>query len=130
MLTDTVPDADTARVAAAAVASSGISQKPTISSVPQTKNIESRERNFLAYGEDFWFNRHTTAASLERIRREDLLTFHHEWVHPRNFIVSISGDFDRKAMLKRLDGVFAAWPHLGKKTPPVPQQQPVVVAQG
>ena len=88
-----------------------------------SRNIESRERNFLAYGEDFWFNRHTTAASLEGIRREDLLAFHHEWVHPRNFVVSISGDFDREAMLKRLDGVFAAWPHPGKKTPPVPQQR-------
>jgi len=88
-----------------------------------SRNIESRERNFLAYGEAFWFNRHTTAASLESIRREDLLAFHHEWVHPRNFIVSISGDFDRDAMLKRLDGVFAAWPHPGKKAPPVPQER-------
>jgi|TARA_B100000678_G_scaffold187286_1_gene156565 predicted Zn-dependent peptidase len=88
-----------------------------------SKNIESRERNFLAYGERFWFNRHTTAASLESIRREDLLAFHHEWVHPQNFIVSVSGDFDRDEMLKRLDGVFAAWPHPGKKAPPVPQDQ-------
>ena len=88
-----------------------------------SKNIESRERNFLAYGERFWFNRHTTAASLENIRREDLLAFHHEWVHPQNFIVSVSGDFDRDEMLKRLDGVFAAWPHPGKKAPPVPQEQ-------
>ena len=88
-----------------------------------SKNIESRERNFLAYGERFWFNRHTTVASLESIRREDLLAFHHEWVHPKNFIVSVSGDFDRNEMLKRLDGVFAAWPHPGKKAPPVSQEQ-------
>ena len=88
-----------------------------------SKNIESRERNFLAYGERFWFNRHTTAASLESIRREDLLAFHHKWVHPQNFIVSVSGDFDRNEMLKRLDGVFAAWPHPGKKAPPVSQEQ-------
>ena len=88
-----------------------------------SKNIESRERNFLAYGERFWFNRHTTAASLKSIRREDLMAFHHEWVHPQNFIVSVSGDFDRDEMLKRLDGVFAAWPYPGKKAPPVPQAQ-------
>ena len=88
-----------------------------------SKNIESRERNFLAYGEGFWFNRHTTAVSLKSIHREDLLTFHHDWVHPQNFIVSVSGDFDRDEMLKRLDDVFAAWPHLGKKAPPVPQER-------
>ncbi|GIR37214.1 MAG: hypothetical protein CM15mP49_25990 [Actinomycetota bacterium] len=39
MLTDTVPDDDTAMVAAAAVASSGISQKPTISSVPKQSTL-------------------------------------------------------------------------------------------
>jgi len=88
-----------------------------------SRNIESRERNFLAYGENFWFNRHITAASLESIRREDLLAFHHQWVHPRNFVVSISGDFDRDAMLERLDGVFAAWPHPGEKAPSVPQER-------
>ena len=88
-----------------------------------SKNIESRERNFLAYGNRFWFNRHTTAASLGSIRREDLLSFHHKWVHPQNFIVSVSGDFDRNEMLKRLDDVFAAWPHPGKKAPPVSQEQ-------
>jgi len=88
-----------------------------------SKNIESRERNFLAYGEGFWFNRHTTAASLESIRREDLLAFHHDWVHPQNFIVSVSGDFDRDEMITRLDGVFAAWPYPGKKSLPVPQVQ-------
>jgi len=88
-----------------------------------SRNIESRERKLLAYGDGFWGNRHTTAASLEGIRREDLLAFHHDWVHPRNFIVSISGDFDRAAMLERLDGLFAAWPHPGKKAPPVPQDR-------
>ena len=87
-----------------------------------SRNIESRERKLLAYGEGFWGNRHTTAGSLEGIRREDLLAFHHEWVHPGNFILSISGDFDRDEMLERLDGVFAAWPHPGKKAPPVPQE--------
>lgn len=88
-----------------------------------SRNIESRERKFLAYGEDFWGNRHTTAPSLESIRREDLLAFHHDWVHPRNFILSISGDFDRDAMLERLDGLFAAWQHPGKQAPPVPQDR-------
>jgi predicted Zn-dependent peptidase len=88
-----------------------------------SRNIESRERKYLAYGEDFWGNRHTTAASLESIRREDLLAFHHDWVHPRNFILSISGDFDRDAMLERIDGLFAAWPHPGKQALPVPQDR-------
>ena len=87
-----------------------------------SSSIESRERAHLAYGDQFWYNRHVTAASIESIRREDLLAFHHKWVHPKNFIVSVSGDFDRDEMLKRLDGVFDRWPHAGEKAPPVPQK--------
>ena len=88
-----------------------------------SSSIESRERNFLAYGDDFWFNRHTTSASIQNIRREDLLEFHHKWVNPKNFIISVSGDFDRNQMLKRLNRVFDSWPHGSQLAPEVPQQQ-------
>ena len=87
-----------------------------------SSSIESRERSHLAYGNAFWYNRHVTAASIESIRQADLLEFHHKWVHPKNFIVSVSGDFDRDEMLKRLDGVFAKWPHNGETAPTVPQK--------
>ena len=87
-----------------------------------SSSIESRERSHLGYGDEFWYNRHITANSIESIRREDLLAFHHKWVHPKNFIVSVSGDFDREEMLRRLDGVFARWPHEGEKAPSVPQK--------
>ena len=87
-----------------------------------SSSIESRERAHLGYGGEFWFNRHVTAASIESIRREDLLAFHHKWVHPKNFIVSVSGDFDRDEMLRRLDEVFVRWPHEGDKAPAVPQK--------
>ena len=87
-----------------------------------SSSIESRERSHLAYGNAFWYNRHVTAASIESIRQADLLEFHHKWVHPKNFIVSVSGDFDRDEMLKRLDGVFAKWPHNGETAPAVPQK--------
>ncbi|MDP6892833.1 MAG: pitrilysin family protein [Verrucomicrobiota bacterium] len=88
-----------------------------------SSSIESRERNFLAYGNDFWFNRHPTTASIETIRREDLLEFHHRWVNPKNFIISVSGDFDRDEMLKRLNRMLDPWPHEGRLAPDVPQRQ-------
>ena len=88
-----------------------------------SSSIESRERNFLAYGDNFWFNRYLTDVSIESIRREDLLEFHHKWVHPKNFIISVSGDFDRDEMLNRLNRVLDSWPHKGQLAPQVPQQQ-------
>jgi len=82
--------------------------------------IEAREQNFLAFGEQFWANRHPTEASVNSISREDLQAFHKKWFHPGNFIVAASGDFDRQAMIQKLDSLFADWPFAGQAAPPVP----------
>ncbi|MCI0746901.1 MAG: insulinase family protein [Verrucomicrobia subdivision 3 bacterium] len=83
-------------------------------------NIEAREREFLAYGEKFWANRYPTEASVNSITQEDLRSYHRTWVHPANFVVAASGDFDRKVMLEKLEQLFAAWPFKGSNAPPVP----------
>jgi zinc protease len=83
-------------------------------------DIESREREFLSYGENFWAARQTTEASLKSITRDDLLTFHRKWFAPSNFVVAVSGDFDRAAMLEKLNALFAQWPFRGESAPLIP----------
>ncbi|HVY71493.1 MAG TPA: pitrilysin family protein [Verrucomicrobiae bacterium] len=83
-------------------------------------DIEGRERPFLAYGENFWINRHSTAASIESITKADLETFHHKWFHPTNFVVAVNGDFDRAAMVGKLEALFADWPFKGDAAQPIP----------
>ena len=83
-------------------------------------DIEARERDFLAYGERFWGNRHPTEASVTSLTREDLQEFHRKWVHPRNFVVAASGDFEREAMVSKLEVLFDNWPFPGEASPPVP----------
>jgi predicted Zn-dependent peptidase len=83
-------------------------------------DIEGRERMFLAYGEDFFVNHHTTAASVEAISQADLRACHQKWVHPANFVVAASGDFDRADMVARLEKLFSDWPFKGETAPPVP----------
>ena len=83
-------------------------------------DIEGREREFLSYGEDFWVNRHTTETSVQALTREQLRAFHQRWFHPANFIVAASGDFDREAMIQKLETLFADWPFRGDTPPPVP----------
>lgn len=83
-------------------------------------SIEAREIGFLAHGDAFWANRLPTAASLDRIRREDLIRFHRQWFHPSNFVVAASGDFDRDAFIGKLEALFADWPFTGPPAPPVP----------
>jgi predicted Zn-dependent peptidase len=82
--------------------------------------IEGREYGFLAFGENFWGNRYSTASSVESITREDLEGFHRKWFYPSNFVVAASGDFDREQMVRKLEELFSNWPHAGEKPPPIP----------
>jgi len=86
----------------------------------QSAAIEEREKNFLAFGENFWANRLPTAASVDAITRADLVRFHRQWFHPANFVVAASGDFDRDQMTKKLTALFADWPFAGATPPPIP----------
>ena len=84
------------------------------------RDIEAREREFLAYGEKFWANRYPTEASLKVLTQDELRQFHKTWVHPANFVVAAAGDFDREAMIKKLEQLFANWPFKGSKAPAIP----------
>ena len=82
--------------------------------------IEGREQSYLALGERFWVNRQNTEASVNSVTLDDVREFHHKWFHPANFIVSASGDFDRAAMIQKLEKLFADWPFTGDKSPAIP----------
>jgi predicted Zn-dependent peptidase len=86
-----------------------------------SSDIEARERDFLAYGEHFWANHLNTEASVNRVTLEDIRAFHQKWFHPANFVVAVSGDFDRAAMVGKLEELFADWPFTGDKAPAIPK---------
>jgi predicted Zn-dependent peptidase len=83
-------------------------------------DIEQRERRFLAFGEDFWSNRLETKGSIDAITREDLIAFHRQWIHPKNFVFAVAGDFDVADMKARLNRLIASWPFTGEAAPPPP----------
>jgi predicted Zn-dependent peptidase len=83
-------------------------------------DIEARERGFLAFGEKFWANHYSTAASVESLTRNDLETFHRQRFAPGNFIVAVNGDFDRDEMVRKLETLFADWPFAGQTPPLIP----------
>jgi len=82
--------------------------------------IEGRERRFLAYGTNFWVCRQTTESSVNAITRDDLLAFHRRWVHPSGFVVAVSGEFEKDAMVAQLETLFGNWPQAGEKPPAIP----------
>jgi len=82
--------------------------------------IEGRERRFLAYGTNFWVCRYTTEASVNAITQDAVRAFHRRWVHPVNFVVAVSGDFEKDAMVAQLESLFGDWPYAGEKPPAIP----------
>ncbi|HBU59114.1 MAG TPA: hypothetical protein DEB48_04640 [Verrucomicrobiales bacterium] len=85
-----------------------------------SRNIERRELVRLAYGDHFFRSQSPTKASIDSITVSDLRSFHRDWFHPGNFVVSVSGDFDRKEMVLKLEKLFSDWSPKGKTAQPVP----------
>ena len=77
-----------------------------------TSAIEDREADYLAQGETFWANRYSTSNSVESITRRDIRDFHFQWFWPSNFVIAVTGDFERNAMVSKLEKVFAGGPPL------------------
>jgi zinc protease len=96
-------------------------------------SIAQYQMGFLLFGENHFAGRaDITAASLEALTREDLLVFHHRLLHPSNLVVSVSGKFNRKALLERLNatlGTLKAGPD-AQVSPKVPtpdfQRKPAI----
>jgi zinc protease len=86
----------------------------------ESSNIEGRERGFLAFGEQFWANQYSTAASIEGLTKADFQEFHRKWFHPDNFVIAVNGDFDKSVMESQLNLFLRDWPFTGPKPPPIP----------
>jgi predicted Zn-dependent peptidase/outer membrane lipoprotein-sorting protein len=73
-------------------------------------SIAARESIKLAYGPNSPYARQAEYATILAVKRDDLLAWHKQYVHPNNMIVGISGDFDSAAMEAKLKTAFASWP--------------------
>jgi zinc protease len=90
----------------------------------ESGDIEEREWSALQRGEGHWSNRWTTKSSIEGITLADLRGFQQRYMGPRNFILAVSGDFDRPTMVKKLESAFGKWPTPGERpgTPAAPTE--------
>ena len=67
-----------------------------------------------------------TIASLQRIERRHLETFHADHFRPNNLMLAVSGDFDRQQLLEQLADFFGDWPAgevAEQPLPPVPESR-------
>jgi len=87
----------------------------------RTDAIEAREWSRLMYGADHFTAKETIKASIESITREDMLAFHQKYYQPGGFILAVSGDFNTKDMLARLEAATRGWAANKQAVPDVPK---------
>ena len=75
----------------------------------QPDAIAAREAAKLAYGTNNPYARVPEYATVAAVKRQDLVEWHHNYVHPNNIILGVVGDFDSVAMEARLRQVFGSW---------------------
>ncbi len=72
--------------------------------------IATRESRKLAYGANNPYAREPEYVTVAAVTRQDLVDWHHTYVHPNNIILGIVGDFDSAAMEAKLRQVYDGWP--------------------
>jgi zinc protease len=73
-------------------------------------SIAGRESAKLAYGKDNPYAREAEYATIDAVKRDDLVTWHKTYGYPNNMIVGVAGDFDSAAMEAKLKSAFGSLP--------------------
>ena len=89
------------------------------------EEIASREFYKLIYGSNSPYARTVEYETLDRIDREDLVTFYQQYFHPENMILGVVGDFDSEQMRSLIAETFGDWkPNPLAENPPLPSVSP------
>jgi predicted Zn-dependent peptidase len=64
--------------------------------------------------------RFATVESVQAIARDDLVAFHQAWYGPSVTVLAVTGAFDTKAMIQRLDELFGDWDAEVRDPPDLP----------
>src|SRR6266576_1922401 len=76
----------------------------------EISDIAGRESVKLAYGAHNPYARVPEYATVGAVTRQDLLDWHHTYVHPNNIILGSAGDFDSAQVEAKLRSAFGDWP--------------------
>ncbi|MGQ9738044.1 MAG: M16 family metallopeptidase [Armatimonadota bacterium] len=88
--------------------------------------IASREFAGFVYGTNHPLGRVPTMQTVQGITRQHLIAWHRKLVTPRNLWIAITGDFDRRVVLRELHQLFGAWKGSSPALPTIapPKDQP------
>jgi zinc protease len=79
--------------------------------------ISQREFSSLVYGPKNSYGWEMEYATLDNIKRDDVVAFYTRYFFPSNVILAVQGDFSAPEMKARLEKLFSGW---NSQQPPVP----------
>jgi zinc protease len=84
-------------------------------------NIANREFNKLIYGSQSPFSRQSEYATVDAIRREDIVGFYKTYFHPDRMLLAVWGDFSSKQMVNKIKTLLGDWPAAAAPKPELPK---------
>lgn len=86
------------------------------------EQIVFREFRKILYKKEHPYSRKTIGYkdTIENINRDDMIVFHKKYFRPNNVIMGISGDFDAREIVEKINTVFAEWEKAEIDFPEVP----------
>ncbi|HEY4485295.1 MAG TPA: pitrilysin family protein, partial [Nitrospiria bacterium] len=99
-------------------------QKQTLEEIRRRNDNPSgmANRRFFSqiYGSDHPLGRESTAETVGRIVRADLVAFHAKYYRPDALILSVTGDFLKEEMINKIRSVFSGWAPGRPEVPALP----------
>jgi zinc protease len=87
----------------------------------EPRGISQREFASAVYGAKTPYGWDMTDATLDRIKREDLVAFYKRYFFPANIILAVQGDFEAGEMRAKIEKTFAGWTVQQPVVPPFPR---------
>jgi len=83
--------------------------------------ISQREFTNIVYGRDTPYGWETQLATIDRIKRQDIVDFYKHYYFPANIILAVQGDFAAPEMKTKLESIFGTWKYQQPPVPPFPK---------
>jgi zinc protease len=83
--------------------------------------IAAREFASILYGRDTPYGWRIEYEHLDRIQRDDLVSFHKRYFFPANIRLAVQGDFSAAEMKSKLERLFGDWTVTQPPAPPFPE---------
>jgi zinc protease len=92
--------------------------------------ISQREFAELIYGSRTPYAWREEYATIDNIKRDDVVKFYQRYYFPANVILAVQGDFSAPEMKAKLEKLFASWNVTQQPVPPFPAVDPKVSQPG